>query len=239
MHEARKRRGGSLEPRQPTQTLEQHLDGRDEFGSWKLLGEGEPYQRKTEAGRGHGRQRTALCRCECGTERNIPIQILKTGRSSHCGCRNGENNSEIHGSHLMSGTPEYKAWAHLKARCLNSNDGSFADYGGRGISVCDRWRNSFEAFFEDMGLRPSDSHSIDRIDVDGDYEPGNCRWATDIEQAQNKRDTRWVDFRGERMALREVCRQTGLDAKYKLIHARVAYKGMTLERALAIEGVKP
>lgn len=85
------------------------------------------------------------------------------------------------------GTPEYRIWTHMKGRCLNETDARYADYGGRGIIVCDRWVESFAAFLADMGPRPSKSHSIDRIDNDGGYEPSNCRWATDQEQSLNKR----------------------------------------------------
>jgi hypothetical protein len=137
----------------------------------------------------------------------------------------------------MSGTPIYKSWASLKARCLNPNNADYPDYGGRGITVCDRWSDSFEAFYEDMGARPEGS-SIDRIDVNGNYEPTNCRWATGVEQAQNKRETRWVSFRGEKLSMIEACRRAGLSTmKYKVIHARVHKRGLTFEQALAMEGI--
>ena len=92
-------------------------------------------------------------------------------------------------------------------------------------------------FLADMGRRPTPQHSIDRIDVNGNYEPGNCRWATAREQAANKQNTRWVFFRGERIAMIEACRRAGIESRYKLIHKRVHSKGMTFEQALAKEGV--
>jgi hypothetical protein len=95
----------------------------------------------------------------------------------------GNKNRQIHG---MEGTPTYRSWDAMKQRCTNLNNPHYADYGGRGISVCDRWLNSFKAFLEDMGEKP-DGLTLDRIDNDGDYTPANCRWATYSEQNLNKR----------------------------------------------------
>jgi hypothetical protein len=186
-HEARMRRGGSFDPRQPRKTIAQLLEGRTSIGRWSVIGEGEPYRRRTTDGSRHpsGVKRTALCRCECGTERSIPVHTLKQGTSRHCGCRNGENNADLHGTHLMTGTPEHRTWSHMKERCSNPNSQDWPAYGGRGIVVCDRWRDSFEAFYADMGPRPLGT-SIDRTDNDGNYEPGNCRWADKWQQAANK-----------------------------------------------------
>ena len=98
----------------------------------------------------------------------------------------------MYNRHGMTGTPEYRAWLHMKDRCFNPNNKQYLDWGGRGITVCDRWKNSFENFFADMGLKPTPKHSIDRIDNDGDYCPDNCRWSTSKDQNNNKRSNRLI-----------------------------------------------
>ena len=138
----------------------------------------------------HGNARW-LCRCECGAQVEVAACNLKSGHSKSCGCLRREFASARrwykHGHATSSRrSPEYRSWTSMRARCNYSGARGFMDYGGRGISVCERW-NSFELFLADMGPKPSPQHSIDRIDPDGDYEPGNCRWATSKEQATNKR----------------------------------------------------
>lgn len=128
-----------------------------------------------------------LCRCECGREKVIEGSKLKRGITRSCGCLRAEAYRGVI-KHGGSNTPEYTSWMAMRDRCKNPNASGYADYGGRGILVCDRW-DDFAAFRADMGPRPK-GHSIERDRVHGNYEPGNCRWASVHEQARNTRRTR-------------------------------------------------
>lgn len=136
-----------------------------------------------------------ICLCECGNEVTVLGENLKKGRTRSCGCLAKEHQREHgktinlkHGqNHKNNPTPEYRAWQSMIQRCENPNCHAYGDYGGRGISICKEWRESFEHFYRDMGPKPSHSHSLDRIDVNGNYEPGNCRWANKATQSRNVR----------------------------------------------------
>lgn len=127
------------------------------------------------------------CNCDCGKETLVVTGQLINGRTKSCGCLHKEVVSKTFTTHGLSKIPEFDVWAALIQRCTNKNNKKYSDYGGRGITVCDRWINSFEAFYHDMGPRPSPDLSIDRMDNDRGYYPENCKWATDKEQAMNKR----------------------------------------------------
>ena len=133
-------------------------------------------------------------------------------------------------THGRSGTPEYQAWSDIKRRCHNPNEKRYAKYGGRGIKVCKRWRESFLNFFEDMGIRPQ-GKSIDRINNDGDYEPSNCRWATRIEQSNNRTNTRKLEYNGETKTAAQWDRTMGLGAG--TIFKRIKYRGWTVDAAIS------
>lgn len=133
------------------------------------------------------------CRCSCGSVVDVWRANVQAKRENtrSCGCLHAERAAAAattHGATRNRGTTrEYRSWSMMKNRCLNPRNPRFASYGGRGIGVCQRWVDSFDSFLADMGPRPSAKHSLDRIDNDGDYTPGNCRWATTSEQNLNRR----------------------------------------------------
>jgi hypothetical protein len=180
------------------------LQNQSQFGRLRVLGEVDPI----------GRDRYVACICECGAECVAAIGSLKRGLTKSCGCYRREFSATKnlrHGERRCDDltSREYETWRRIIQRTSNPKNPEFHNYGGRGIKVCDRWR-LFENFLADMGRRPSDKHSIDRIDNDGSYEPGNCRWATASEQAANTRRVHWVVLNGKKMTLSSAAAISGL-----------------------------
>lgn len=212
LHYHRMRNGGSFESTFTT------VKALDKFGRFTAIRQIPSHRNKW------------LCKCDCGNEKIVFASNLTRSHSTSCGCASRARVV----THGESTSREYRAWINMKTRCESPGTPYFKFYGGRGISVCDRW-SSFENFKLDMGSRPSDRHSIDRIDVNGNYEPGNCRWATDKTQARNTRKQRLVTVDGRQMSLAEAVEGAGLI--YSTVLHRLM-RGMNIEDALRpVKGV--
>ena len=168
------------------------------------------------------------CECDCGNQKRVSGANLVSGDVQSCGClaASGENRFRKHG---MSRTRVYSIWRAMKNRCYLKSDPSYHAYGGRGITVCDRWRDSFENFYADMGDPPSEAHTIDRRENDGNYERDNCRWATNVEQANNRSSNLVLEISGEKATLAEWSRRSGIPST--TIRERLM-RGWTPERLL-------
>ena len=181
------------------------------------------------------------CVCECGKETVVIGEELRKGDVISCGCyareiarkTATENIAGKNKTHGLAGTPVYKEWVEMKRRCQNSNDTSFANYGERGITVCDRWRDSFDAFYKDVSTLPNfgkDGYTLNRIDNNGDYEPNNVEWADDIAQANNRRSNRCYYYAGERYTIAQLARAYNIP--YRKLYKRLTILQWNIERAI-------
>jgi hypothetical protein len=160
------------------------------------------------------------CRCDCGRAFDTCGGKLRRGEVASCPACSRERARVKRVTHGLKSSSEYRIWTHIKSRCLNPKVPEFKHYGGRGITICSRWRESFEAFLEDMGRRPSPKHSIDRFpDNDGNYEPGNCRWATAKQQCNNMRSNRKITIGGETRNMTQWAESIGVTRE--VIHKRL------------------
>lgn len=169
------------------------------------------------------RERKVKARCDCGTVKRVLLWNIEQGRSKSCGCA-------VRTAVGMAGiTPTYKTWDGMKQRCFNPDCKDYPRYGGRGIKVCARWMD-YRLFFLDMGTRPA-GMTIDRINTDGHYEPGNCRWATSKQQSNNRRNNRRIAFRGEALTIAEWAQRLGWSRA--MLRHRIE-SGWTVEQALTM-----
>lgn len=151
------------------------------------------------------------CLCECGMVTVTPLSNLRNGTAKSCGCWQKQVVSQASRKHGAYLTREYGIWESMLARCYNKNNSNWKFYGGRGITVCAQWREDFTRFLADVGKSPTCQHTIDRYpDQNGNYEPGNVRWATMKEQSRNTRRNQWAMHNGERRLVIEVCEEIGL-----------------------------
>lgn len=186
---------------------------------------------RRSANRGHNA--AWECLCSCGARTVATTAGLRSGHKASCGCLSRESSAVRLGAmartHGGSASPEFRVWSSMRERCGNPKNAAFSRYGGRGITVCERWLHSFESFLTDMDRRPSAKHSLDRIDNDRGYEPGNCRWATATEQRHNRRDSRTFTYNGETLCLAEWARRTGI--KLSTLWLRLS-RGLPFEEAI-------
>ena len=195
---------------------------------------GEKFGRLTAVEAVGTRDKRVVWRCayDCGATKDVPAGQLTRGQTKSCGCllREAAHTKR----HCMSKSAEWRTWRNLRVRCNDPKDAGYKNYGGRGIRVCARWDESFEAFMEDMGPRP-DGCSIERVDNNGHYEPGNCIWAPSKVQARNRRTNRMITANGVTKSLVSWSDETGI--KRVTIAARLR-RGMTPEQALGMENTK-
>ena len=142
------------------------------------------------------------CKCECGNIKVVGSRYLTDGRTVSCGCKRGN------GTHKGL---TYKSWIAAKQRCTNPHNHNYKNYGGRGIKMCDKWLNSYDKFLNDMGERPSKEYTLDRIDVNGNYEPSNCKWSTHIEQSNNRRCCHYIEINNDKVTVTEFARMYNLN----------------------------
>jgi hypothetical protein len=177
-----------------------------------------------------------VCKCSCGNSTTVGSYALFDGRTVSCGCYGMEQRMKAIVKHRQSKTKVYFRWKSMHKRCSNPNDRQFMDYGGRGIRVCDRWRE-FENFLSDMGQPPLGG-MLERIDNNSDYSPENCKWATRTEQNNNTRKNRFIEHGGVRLTISQWARRLGITPA--LLSARIGRLGWTMERAMTgYEQTKP
>lgn len=173
----------------------------------------------------------ATCQCDCGSVKTIRMDALVSGATVSCGCHSAKQTTDRNTTHGMSKTLAYSSWHCMMNRCYRPDHEAFAQYGGRGITVCDRW-HTFENFVQDMG-EPTAGQQIDRKDFNGNYEPGNCRWASSKENANNRSNSKHLTLNGRTQTIAEWAREAGVN--YVTFFSRLR-RGWSLSDALKSKG---
>lgn len=176
-----------------------------------------------------GHHRIWYARCKCGNVITVMANQLRTGRTKSCGCLSAETARKKATTHGKSKTKVYAAWMGMKSRCFNPSNDDYENYGGRGITVCERWVNSFENFLTDMGEPPVGEYSIDRKNNNGNYEPENCRWALPVVQCNNKRNNTVITYDGRSQTKAMWCREVGITQS--MLNTRLR-RGWSFEKAI-------
>lgn len=173
--------------------------------------------------------------CDCGTHKAINGSHLVNGWVKSCGCTRADNVRKKCQTHGMAGTREHRIWVGMKQRCFNEKNPNYHQYGGRGITTGDRWKDSFENFYADLGPAPTELHTLERRDVDGIYEPNNCYWATRAEQANNTRGNALVEYKGKTHTMAELSKMPEVvenGISYQILYTRIVYYNYSVEQAV-------
>ena len=193
----------------------------DRFGRLTVISNTPNHVKK-----GHKKKLFWLCRCERGVEKYFYGHTLRNGGATSCGCKITDLKKYSISTSLSVGKKSYSSWTLMLSRCYDKRHKNYKNYGGRGITVCDRWKNSFQNFLDDIGERPI-GMTIGRIDNNGHYEPSNCKWETNDQQSSNKRNTAFVD--GQKLI--DLCREKGIDRN--IVYQRCKAMGWSLEKAIS------
>ena len=203
------------------------------FGRLTIVEFSHKKQRYSSCGKKNGHDFYYKCKCDCGNETISRIADLKNGKASSCGCYRVERTKEINKKYETAefwNTRLYRIYAGIKSRCFNIRNPRYIDYGARGITICDEWKNDFMSFYDwSMKNGYKDYLTIDRIDVNGNYEPSNCRWCTVSDQSNNKRNNHFVVYNGVEMTVKQLSDLCGM--KYDTLLCRLL-RGWDVERAV-------
>lgn len=194
---------------------------------------GEKFGRLTVVGyshKGSNRHSYWKCLCDCGKEVVVGGPGLKGGGSQSCGCLHKERASAANKTHGKTGTAIHRVWKNMVQRCTNPKNPRWADYGGRGITVCEEWQHDFHAFYSHMGDIPDEGYTIDRVDNGLGYCPGNVKWSNQLQQISNRRNSVMVNHNGGPRYLMELCKEH--DVNYFLAYNRIVRNGQSSEEAI-------